>query len=142
MANNDAQAQCRIDKATPQKVCKQPSRSPAWRLIVWTAKLGSAGSATSRFVSAETNDACVPQPAFQKLCEEKQKIISPDRQGIVLNYQLWWQACRLHLGELIFSQPARLPLQSSVKIRVIRDQKNSVAAIFFVTPRKIFGRNR
>jgi hypothetical protein len=28
-----------------------------------------------------------------------------------------------------------------VKIRVIRGQKSSVAAIFFVTRRKIFGRN-
>ena len=40
--------------------------------VLWAAKLGSARSATSRFASAETNDACVPQPAFRKLCEEKQ----------------------------------------------------------------------
>ena len=44
------------------------------------------------------------------------------------------QACRLRLGKTADSAGIG-------EIRAIRPQKSSVAAIFFVTLRKIFGRN-
>jgi len=46
--------------------------------------------------------------------------------------------CRLHLTNA--ADTAALYIIG--KIRAIRGQKSSVAAIFFVTQRKIFGRNR
>ena len=51
--------------------------------------------------------------------------------------QLWWRAYRLHL----IQDGRHGCLVQLHEIRAIRAQKSSVAAIFFVTRRKIFGRN-